>query len=257
MGILNVTPDSFSDGGRFFARDAALRQAEAMLADGADIIDIGAESTRPGAAPVGVSQELDRLMPVLEALKGWPIPLSLDSSKPEVMREAIAAGVAMLNDVRALQAPGAIEIAAKSKVAVCLMHMQGEPSTMQLDPHYEDVVTEVESFLLARVRACVAAGVSPDAIAIDPGFGFGKTLDHNRSLFHALPRLAEHGYPLLAGMSRKRMIGELTGRMIPAERDDGSLAAHLLALERGVRIVRVHAVRPMVDAIKVWLGLTR
>lgn len=255
MGILNVTPDSFSDGGRFFARDAALAAAERMIADGVDMIDLGAESTRPGASPVSTTEELDRLGPVLEALRGAPVPLSVDTSKPEVIREAIRLGVALINDVRALRLPGALEAVAAQPVAVCVMHMQGEPSVMQQTPRYGDVVAEVESFLLERTAACMAAGLPAASIAIDPGFGFGKTFGHNRELFTALPRLAAHGFPLLAGMSRKRMIGELTGASDPLERDAGSLAAHLLAVERGARIVRTHAVRPMVDALRVWSGL--
>ncbi|MEW6445157.1 MAG: dihydropteroate synthase [Pseudomonadota bacterium] len=256
MGILNVTPDSFSDGGRFFVRDMALAEAERMIADGVDMIDLGAESTRPGAEPVSAAQELDRLGPVLEGLRGVPVRLSVDTSKPEVMREAIRLGVHLVNDVRAMQLPGALEAVSGRPVAVCLMHMRGDPSMMQNAPHYDDVVGDVEAFLLARVEACKAAGIPPDAIAIDPGFGFGKAFGHNRELFNALPRFVSHGYPVLVGMSRKRMIGELTGSASPAERDAGSLAAHLLAIERGARIVRVHAVKPMVDALRVWLGLT-
>lgn len=257
MGILNVTPDSFSDGGRFFSADAALAHAEAMIADGVDMIDLGAESTRPGASPVSAQQELDRLGPVLEGLRGCPVPLSLDSSKPEVMREAIRLGVDLVNDVRALRLPGALEAVCEGGVAVCLMHMRGDPSDMQDLACYDNVVEEVEGFLLGRAQACMAAGVPAHAIALDPGFGFAKDFGHNRELFHALPRLAEHGFPLLVGMSRKRMIGQLTGVASPAERDAGSLAAHVMALERGARIVRVHAVRPAVDAVRVWQGLTQ
>lgn len=256
MGVLNITPDSFSDGGRFFSPAAALRQAEIMIAQGADMLDLGAESTRPGAAPVSTQEELDRLGPVLEGLQGCPIPLSLDSSKPEVMREAIRLGVQLINDVRALRLPGALNVVCDAQVAVCLMHMRGEPSTMQALADYDDVIEEVEHFLLARVEACLAAGLPPQGIALDPGFGFAKAFNHNRALFQALPRLAAHGYPLLVGVSRKRMIGQLTGREIPTDRDDGSLAAHVMALERGARILRVHAVRPTVDAVRVWLGLT-
>jgi dihydropteroate synthase len=257
MGILNVTPDSFSDGGCFFATDAALAQAEAMIADGVDMLDLGAESTRPGATPVSAQQELDRLGPVLEGLRGCPVPLSLDSSKPEVMREAIRLGVALVNDVRALRLPGALDAVCEGRAAVCLMHMRGEPRTMQDLAHYDDVVGEVESFLLERAQACMAAGVPAQAIVLDPGFGFAKDFSHNRALFHALPRLVQHGFPLLVGMSRKRMIGQLTGAASPAERDAGSLAAHVMALDRGARIVRVHAVRPAVDAVRVWQGLTQ
>jgi len=255
LGILNVTPDSFSDGGRFFARDAALAQAEAMIADGVDMIDLGAESTRPGAAQVSAAEELDRLGPVLERLHHSSVPLSVDTSKPEVMLEAIRLGVSLINDVRALRQPGALEVAAGAGVAVCLMHMRGEPGDMQVAPGYADVVGEVEDYLLGRVACCVAAGIAQHAIAIDPGFGFGKTFVHNRLLFQGLPRLAAHGYPLLVGVSRKRMIGELTGAELPCERDAGSLAAHVMALDRGARIIRVHDVRPAVDAVRVWTGL--
>lgn len=257
MGILNVTPDSFSDGGRFFSTASALEQADAMIADGVDMIDLGAESTRPGASPVSVQQELDRLGPVLEGLRGCPVPLSLDSSKPEVMREAIRLGVALINDVRALRHAGAMEVVAEGRVAVCLMHMRGEPGDMQQEAHYEDVVAEVEGFLLARAQSCREAGIPSSAICLDPGFGFAKEFGHNRELFNALPRLAAHGYPLLVGMSRKRMIGQLTGATAPADRDAGSLAAHVMALDRGARIVRVHAVRPAVDAVRVWQGITQ
>lgn len=257
MGILNVTPDSFSDGGHFFSPAAALRQAEAMIADGADMLDLGAESTRPGAAPVSVQEELDRLGPVLEGLQGCPVPLSLDSSKPEVMREAIRLGVRLVNDVRALRLPLALEAVREGGVAVCLMHMRGEPRTMQDLAHYDNVVAEVEAFLLDRAQACMAAGIPAHAIAIDPGFGFAKDFGHNRALFQALPLLAAHGFPVLVGLSRKRMIGQLTGAALPADRDAGSLAAHVMALERGARIVRVHAVRPAVDAVRVWQGLTQ
>lgn len=257
MGILNVTPDSFSDGGRFFSAAAALAQAEAMIAEGVDMLDIGAESTRPGASPVSPQEELERLGPVLEGLKGCPVPISLDSSQPRVMREAIRLGVTMVNDVRALRVPGALEAVVEGGVAVCLMHMRGEPRDMQSLACYDDVVEDVESFLLERARACVASGVPAQGIALDPGFGFAKDFSHNRALFHALPRLAAHGFPLLVGISRKRMIGELTGRAAPEDRDAGSLAAQVLALERGARIVRVHAVRPAVDALRVWQGLTQ
>lgn len=257
MGILNVTPDSFSDGGRFFSPDAAFAQAEAMIAGGADMLDLGAESTRPGAGPVSAQQEIDRLGPVLEGLRDCPVPLSLDSSKPEVMREAIRLGVAVVNDVRALRLPGAVEAVVDGGVAVCLMHMRGEPGDMQQAARYVDVVGEVEGFLLERAHACIAAGMPREAVCLDPGFGFAKEFGHNRELFNALPRLAAHGFPLLVGMSRKRMIGQLTGAASPADRDAGSLAAHVMALDRGARIVRVHAVRPAADAVRVWQGLTQ
>ncbi|MGD9888107.1 MAG: dihydropteroate synthase [Halothiobacillaceae bacterium] len=255
MGIINVTPDSFSDGGRFFGRDLALAQAEQMVRDGVDMLDFGAESTRPGAVAVSAAEELDRLSEVLEGLRGISVPLSLDTSSLEVMREGLRMGVSMINDVRALQRPGALEFLAENPVAVCLMHMQGEPQEMQAAPVYTDVVNDVEAFLLARVRVCQAVGLPASAIAIDPGFGFGKTFAHNHALFKALPRLAGHGFPVLAGVSRKRMIGDLMGQSSPMERDTGSLAAHVMALERGARILRVHAVKPTVDAVRVWAGL--
>jgi len=255
MGIINVTPDSFSDGGRFFGRDLALAQAERMIAEGVDMLDLGAESTRPGAVPVSSAEELDRLGEILECLRGAPVPLSLDTSSAEVMREGLRLGVSLINDVRALQRPGALDVLAAHPAAVCLMHMRGEPSHMQDEPAYEDVVDEVEGFLMQRLRACLALGLPASAIAIDPGFGFGKNFVHNHALFKALPRLAGHGFPVLVGISRKRMIAELIGQSSPLERDDGSLAAHVLALERGARILRVHAVKPCVDAVRVWAGL--
>lgn len=255
MGIINVTPDSFSDGGRFFGRDLALAQAERMIADGVDMLDLGAESTRPGAVPVSATEELDRLCEVLESLRGAPVPLSLDTSSPEVMLEGLRLGVSLINDVRALQRHGALDVIATHPTAVCLMHMHGEPGQMQHAPVYADVVAEVEAFLLERVQTCLNRGLSVNAIAIDPGFGFGKSFAHNHALFKALPRLAGHGFPVLVGVSRKRMIGELSGQVSPAERDAGSLAAHVMALERGARILRVHAVKPMVDAVRVWSGL--
>ena len=255
MGIINVTPDSFSDGGRFFGRDLALSQAERMIADGVDMLDLGAESTRPGAMPVSAVEELDRLGEILECLRGAPVPLSLDTSSPEVMREGLRLGVALINDVRALQRPGALDVLAAHPAAVCLMHMRGEPGQMQDEPAYENVVDDVEAFLLQRVRACIALGLPASAIAIDPGFGFGKDFAHNHALFKALPRLVGHGFPVLVGVSRKRMIAELIGQRAPIERDAGSLAAHVMALERGARILRVHAVKPSVDAVRVWMGL--
>ncbi len=255
MGIINVTPDSFSDGGRFFARDSALAQAERMIAEGVDILDFGAESTRPGAMPVCAAEELDRLGEILECLRGAPVPLSLDTSSAEVMLEGLRLGVSLINDVRALQRPGALDVLAAHPAAVCLMHMQGEPGQMQHAPAYENVVEEVESFLLQRVQACLVLGLPASAIAIDPGFGFGKNFAHNHTLFKALPRLAGHGFPVLVGVSRKRMIAELIGQSAPMERDAGSLAAQVMALERGARILRVHAVKPSVDAVRVWMGL--
>jgi dihydropteroate synthase len=252
MGVLNVTPDSFSDGGRFLDFEAAIAQAEHMVEAGAAIVDVGGESTRPGAAPVPVEEELARVLPVVRRLARLPLVVSVDTSKPEVMQAAVEAGAGLVNDVRALQAPGALEAVAAGGAAVCLMHMRGEPATMQRDPVYGDVVTEVAAFLDARVQACVSAGIAPDRICVDPGFGFGKTLEHNLQLLRALPRLAAGGRPLLVGLSRKSMIGALTGRPV-GERLAGGLALALWAVvEGGARIVRTHDVGPTVDALSVW-----
>ena len=251
MGVLNVTPDSFSDGGRFLGRDAALRQAERMAADGAAILDIGGESTRPGAAAVSSQEEIDRTLPVIEALvTRFDIPLSIDTSKPEVMRAAAAAGAALINDVYALRREGALAAAAGLETAVCLMHMQGEPRTMQENPRYTDVVGEVYAFLARRVRACEEAGIARQRLLVDPGFGFGKTLAHNLELLANLERMADLGLPLLVGLSRKRSLGELTGRPV-GERMPAGLAAAVLAAARGAHIVRTHDVRETVDALKV------
>jgi len=251
MGVINVTPDSFSDGGRYAGHDAALAHARQMLADGADIVDVGGESTRPGAAPVAEADEIDRVLPVIEALVADGARVSVDTMKPAVMRAAIAAGAAMINDVRALRAPGALEAAAASDVAVCLMHMQGEPRTMQAAPHYDDVVADVRDFLATRAAAAIAAGISHERIVLDPGFGFGKSLAHNLALLRGLPELRALGFPVLAGLSRKSSIGQITGREA-SERTAGSLAAALAAVARGAAIVRVHDVRETVDALKVW-----
>jgi dihydropteroate synthase len=252
MGILNLTPDSFSDGGRFLGRDAALRHAMEMAAAGAGIIDIGGESTRPGAQPVSVEQELERVVPVIEALADEiPVPLSVDTLKPSVMREAVAAGAGLINDVMALQAPGAIETVAELKVPVCLMHMQGEPRTMQRQPHYDDVVAEVRDFLAGRVTACEAGGIRRDRILLDPGFGFGKTLGHNLSLLKHLADLESLGLPLLVGISRKTMIGSLLDEAPVDQRVTGSVAAAVVAVMRGAAIIRAHDVKETVEAIKV------
>jgi dihydropteroate synthase len=251
MGVLNVTPDSFSDGGRFADADAAVAAAERMAADGAALVDVGGESTRPGSAPVDEAEELRRVMPVIERLAGrLPIPVSIDTRKPGVMRRAVEAGASLVNDVGALRAPGAIEAVAGSGAAVCLMHMQGEPGTMQDAPRYADVVTEVREFLRQRVAACEAAGIGRARIAVDPGFGFGKSLEHNLALLAGLPVIAADGLPLLVGLSRKRMIGTLTGRG-DGERLAGSLAAAVVAAQNGARIVRAHDVRETVDALRV------
>ncbi len=257
MGVLNVTPDSFSDGGRFSDLDAALRQAQRMAAEGAAIIDVGGQSTRPGAQQAGVQEELARVVPVVEALCAeLDLPVSVDTSRPEVMRAALAAGVSMVNDVAALRAPGALQAVAGSGAAVCLMHMQGEPQTMQQAPRYDDVVAEVREFLEQRVAAAGAAGIDRTRIVVDPGFGFGKTLEHNLRLLAGLGRVAPAGLPLLAGLSRKSMIGQLTGRPLDA-RLPGSVALAALAAEHGAAIVRAHDVAATIDAVKVAAALRR
>jgi dihydropteroate synthase len=251
MGVLNVTPDSFSDGGAFFRLDAALAHARALVAEGADLIDVGGESTRPGAAPVGPGEELARVIPVIEAMSSdLAVPISVDTSKPEVMRAAVRAGAGLINDVRALSAPGALEAAADLGVPVCLMHMRGEPRTMQATPHYQDVVDEVRAFLSRRVETCVEAGIARGRLIIDPGIGFGKNLDHNLALLAGLGELAGLALPILVGISRKSMLGAITGRDVRG-RLAASLVAALVAVERGARILRVHDVAETVDAIKV------
>jgi len=255
MGILNVTPDSFSDGGDFFGLDRALRRAERLVEEGADILDIGGESTRPGAMPISMREELHRVVPVIEALAPRiSVPISIDTSKPEVMCAAVAAGAGMINDVRALRGPGALQAAAKAGVPLCLMHMQGEPGTMQAAPAYRDVVSEVRDFLRRRVEAGLGAGIPSERLLLDPGFGFGKTLAHNLTLLAGLAELCALGFPVLVGLSRKSMIGTLTGRAVN-ERLAGSLAAAVLAVERGARLVRVHDVAPTVDALRVAWAL--
>lgn len=250
MGILNVTPDSFSDGGLFIDTDHAVARALAMVEQGATLIDVGGESTRPGAQSVAVGEELKRVIPVVENLSKRGIKVSIDTSKPEVMRAAAAAGALMINDVRALRAPGAIEAAAETDLAVCLMHMLGEPGTMQEHPVYEDVVAEVLQFLLARSQACEEAGIVRARIVLDPGFGFGKTLQHNLALLAGLGRIVEAGYPVLAGLSRKSMLGALTGRPVN-ERLAGSLALASLSAWLGAHIIRVHDVAETRDALAV------
>ncbi len=251
MGVLNVTPDSFSDGGRFFDLPAALAQAERLAEEGAAIIDVGGESTRPGAAPVTVEEEMRRVLPVVERLAGsLVVPVSVDTRTPAVMREVLAAGASMINDVTALRAPGALEAVAASGAAVCLMHMQGEPRTMQNEPHYGDVLGEVREFLRERVAACVAAGIARTRLVIDPGFGFGKSLTHNLQLLRDLPTLAAEGLPVLAGLSRKRMIGALTG-CGEGDRLAGSVALAVMAALNGASIVRAHDVRETVDALRI------
>ena len=251
MGILNVTPDSFSDGGQFDRRDAAMRHAEAMAAEGASLIDIGGESTRPGSEGVTEQEELDRVIPVIDAVRSvTDTPISIDTSKPAVMREAVAAGAVMINDVLALREPGALEAAAAMGVPVCLMHMQGRPRSMQAAPSYDDVVAEVAAFLDERVQACVDAGVDESLVVVDPGFGFGKTRDHNVSLLANLRQCRVRGRPLLAGISRKSTLGELTGRGVD-ERMPASVAAAVIAVLNGADIIRAHDVGPTVDALKV------
>ncbi len=251
MGILNVTPDSFSDGGQFVDIDTARRQVERMAKDGAAIIDIGGESTRPGADDVSEEQELDRVIPVIEALRDTTaLPISIDTSKPGVMREAVVAGAAIINDILALQEPGAIETVVELGVPVCLMHMQGRPRTMQESPHYDDVALDVRDFLADRVSKCIAAGIAREKIIIDPGFGFGKTHAHNVELLANLRQLQDLEFPVLVGLSRKSTLGELTGRDV-FDRLPGSIAAAVVAVMKGAQIVRVHDVRETVDALKV------
>ena len=247
MGVVNVTPDSFSDGGRFFDPKFAIAQARALAEDGADIIDIGGESSRPGADPVPEEEELRRILPVLRSLSD--LPVSVDTRRPRVMNEALAAGASMVNDIEALSAPGALEAVAKSNCAVCLMHKQGEPASMQRDPHYDDVVGEVKAFLEQRVKAARAAGINADRIVVDPGFGFGKTVAHNLTLLKNLNTISDS--PVLAGLSRKSSLEKITGRAV-GERLAGSLAMALLALQGGARILRVHDVKETRDVIAVW-----
>jgi dihydropteroate synthase len=252
MGILNVTPDSFSDGGRHHALEAALEGAEQMIKDGVDIIDIGGESTRPGSPSVPVAEELQRVMPVIYALRELGYPLSIDTCKPEVMREAIIAGADMINDINGFRAPGAIEAVKDSDCGLCVMHMQGTPQDMQAQPVYADVVAEVIAFLRERAEALLEAGVAPERVTIDPGFGFGKTVEHNYALLRNISRMQQElGLPVLAGLSRKSMVGAVTGRPVE-QRLAGSLGGALAAVAQGARIVRVHDVAETVDALKVW-----
>lgn len=250
MGIVNVTPDSFSDGGRFFDTAAAVEQARRLVDEGADLLDIGGESTRPGAAPVPLDEELRRVLPVLERIVDLGVPVSVDTMKPEVMHAALAAGAAMINDVLALRAPGALECLARSDAGVCLMHMQGDPRTMQIEPAYGDVVAEVRDFLTERAEAAVAEGIARDRIAIDPGFGFGKAKAHNLALLARLSELAAMDLPVLVGLSRKSVLGQATKRPV-GERMAASVAAALLAAERGASILRVHDVAATCDALAV------
>jgi dihydropteroate synthase len=250
MGVVNVTPDSFYDGGRHADPQAAIGHARRLAEQGADLLDIGGESSRPGAAPVTAEDELARILPVLEGIADLRVPVSVDTTKPEVMRIALAHGAAMINDITALAAPGALELVAASDAAVCLMHMQGSPRTMQAEPTYADVVAEVRDFLATRAAACTAAGIAQDRIVVDPGFGFGKTVEHNLTLLARLGEIAALGFPVLAGWSRKSSLGRITGR--PADdRLAASVAAAMLAVQHGARIVRVHDVAATRDALAV------
>ncbi len=251
MGVVNVTPDSFSDGGLHADVKQAVAYAHQLIDEGADILDIGGESTRPGAAPVGLDEERRRVMPVLEALAAGGVPVWVDTRKPGLMREVIAAGAAMINDVTALSAPGALEVVAQAPVAVCLMHMQGDPGTMQANPSYQNVVREVRDYLAGRIAAAERAGIARDRIVADPGFGFGKTVEHNLALLRALAEFRKLGVAVLAGLSRKAMLGKLTGRE-PPERVHASVAAALIAVQNGAHIVRVHDVAATRDALAVW-----
>ena len=255
MGILNITPDSFSDGGKYLNLESAIARAEQMIEDGVDIIDIGGESSRPGSQPLSLNQELDRVMPVIYALRDCGKPLSIDTYKPEVMREALLAGADMINDIQGFRSVAAIAALQDSDAGLCVMHMQNQPATMQASPAYVDVNQDVQAFLSERLAALEQAGIERERICLDPGFGFGKTLAHNVAMFRHLPQLqAELGLPLLVGVSRKTMLGELTGRAAP-ERMAASIAAALAARQRGAKIIRVHDVAETVDAYKVWDAL--
>jgi len=249
MGVVNVTPDSFSDGGRYLDAEAAIAHAREMIDEGVDLVDVGGESSRPGAAPVAEAEELRRVLPVVRELRGFPV--SVDTRRPAVMRAALEAGASMINDIQALEAPGALETVAASGCGVCLMHKKGEPATMQEDPRYDDVVAEVKGYLASRIAACEAAGIARERIVVDPGFGFGKTVAHNLTLLKRLPELAALGVPVLAGWSRKSSLGRITGRDA-GDRLAGSLAAALLALLGGATILRVHDVNETRDAVLVY-----
>jgi dihydropteroate synthase len=256
MGVVNVTPDSFSDGGQFATTDAAIAQARRLVDEGADILDFGGESTRPGSDVVSLDEERRRILPVLDALHDVPVPLSVDTQKPQLMREAIAAGAAMINDINALRAPGALDAVAATDAGVCFMHMQGNPKTMQHDPHYDDVVTEVGAFLEQRLAAARAAGIADERLAIDPGFGFGKALEHNLALLCHLREFEKLGAAIVAGLSRKSALGLITGRAVD-ERIHASVAAMLIAVQRGAHIVRVHDVAATRDALMVLAAVQR
>lgn len=251
MGVVNVTPDSFSDGGRYATIEAAVRHATTLVADGADLLDIGGESTRPGALPVTLQEERSRVLPVVESLARCGVPVSVDTRKPALMREAVASGAALINDVEGFEAPGALEAVADTGAGICIMHKQGDPRTMQQDPHYTDVVREVAAYLRTRVEAALRLGIARERIVIDPGFGFGKTLEHNLALLRALHELAALDVAVLAGLSRKSMLGRITGREV-GDRVHASVAAALIAVQNGAQIVRVHDVAATRDALAVW-----
>ena len=251
MGILNLTPDSFSDGGSFTGRDEALRHAERMMAQGAEMIDVGGESSRPGSEPLSLQEELDRVMPILEALKDAPVAISLDTYKAKVMKAAVELGIDCINDIWAFRQPHAIEAIAKSSCGVMLMHMQKDPQTMQFDPRYKDVVSEVNGFLMERCVTLEDEGITRERLAIDPGFGFGKTVQHNMAMLAHFKTFCQHGLPVVAGISRKSSLGAVTGRDVE-HRITASVAAALMAIERGAKIVRVHDVAETMDAVKIW-----
>jgi dihydropteroate synthase len=251
MGILNVTPDSFSDGGQYAGRDAALRHAEQLIAEGAEMIDVGGESSRPGSEPLSLQEELDRVMPVLEGLKGAPVGISIDTYKAKVMAAAINLGVDCINDIWAFRQPHAIEAISDSQCGLILMHMQKDPTTMQFDPHYDNVMAEVNSFLMERFVALEDENIDRQRIAIDPGFGFGKTLEHNMTMLAQFHQFCQHDFAVVAGISRKNSLGQITGRDIQ-HRVTASVSAALMAVERGAKIVRVHDVAETVDAVKIW-----
>lgn len=250
MGVVNVTPDSFSDGGNFLDASAAIEHAHQLIDEGADILDIGGESTRPGAEPVSVDEELRRVLPIIEALRTALIPISIDTMKPAVMRAAIESGASVVNDVNGLRAPGAVEACAVSDVGVCIMHMQGQPRTMQAEPHYNDVVGEIRDFLIERAQTCEHAGIDKNRIVIDPGFGFGKSREHNLTLLRHLEEFTGLGYAVLAGLSRKSVLGKIAGQEV-VSRGPASIAAALLAVQHGAHIVRVHDVRATKDALAI------
>ncbi len=254
MGIVNVTPDSFSDGGLYVRHDIAIAHAHQLVLEGADIIDVGGESTRPGAKAVGLQEELDRVLPIIEGLRELSVPISIDTFKPEVMKQAIAAGASMVNDINALQDEAAMATVAASGTAVCLMHKQGTPQTMQAGPAYDNVLVQVSAYLAARIKDAEAAGIARSRIVIDPGFGFGKTLVHNLTLLREFKKITELGVPVLAGLSRKSMLGALTGHE-PSQRMPASIAAALIAVQRGAAIVRVHDVQATVDVLKIWSAI--